>query len=55
MIGCCRQTVTSTLGVLKRTHGLRSERRMLYMEAESSQIAAQTLAKLSIDLAESPT
>ena len=54
MIGCCRQTVTSTLGDLKRTHGLRSDRRMLYMEAESSQVAAETLAKLGIDLAESP-
>ncbi|MDE0714123.1 MAG: Crp/Fnr family transcriptional regulator [Gammaproteobacteria bacterium] len=54
MIGCCRQTVTSTLGVLKRTHGLRTDRRMLYMEAASSQAAAETLVKLEMDLAGSP-
>ncbi|MDE0281259.1 MAG: Crp/Fnr family transcriptional regulator [Gammaproteobacteria bacterium] len=54
MIGCCRQTVTSTLGVLKRTHGLRTDRRMLYMEAVSSQAAAETLVKLEMGLAGSP-
>lgn len=54
MIGCCRQTVTSTLGTLKRTHGLRSDRRMLYLEAASPQAAAEALAKLGMDLADTP-
>lgn len=50
MIGCCRQTVTSTLSVLKRTHGLHSEKRMLFMEATSSDDAARELVRLGVEL-----
>ncbi len=51
MIGCCRQTVTSTLGILRRTHGLGFERRMLYVQGRSPRQAAQDLVKLGVDLA----
>ena len=54
MIGCCRQTVTSTLGVLRRTHGLGSEQRMLYVRGKSPRQAAESLAKLGMDLARTP-
>ncbi len=49
MIGCCRQTVTTTLGVLKRTHGLTSDRRMLYLKAPSAQAASELLIRLEND------
>lgn len=44
MIGCCRQTVTTTLGRLRRRHGLQSERKILFMRAETARQAAGILS-----------
>ena len=44
MIGCCRQTVTTTLGNLKRGCGLQSQHKILSLAAESAEQAAQILA-----------
>ncbi len=55
MIGCCRQTVTSTLAVLRERHGLRSGRRTLYLQADSPVDAAERLARDLVHLsADSP-
>jgi CRP/FNR family transcriptional regulator len=43
MIGCCRQTVTSTLGELKRRHGLTTGRRLLCIQARTPLEAAEKL------------
>ncbi len=55
MIGCCRQTVTSTLGALKRTQGLNSDRRMLYLNAPSPEAAAKRLIQFAKALSDAST
>ncbi len=55
MIGCCRQTVTSTLGTLKRTQGLNSDRRMLYLNAPSPEAAAKRLIQFAKALSDAST
>lgn len=55
MIGCCRQTVTTTLSELRDRHGLQSGRRMLYLQADSPLDAAERLARDLVDLSARPS